>query len=64
MDVKEVAFLSATRLRILSIELSERGKGRHPPSEGSAQGNLKLDNKCKQERQEFYEQSKVGPWQR
>jgi hypothetical protein len=25
-------FCSATRIRILSIELSERGRGRHPPS--------------------------------
>src|SRR6267378_5013928 len=49
---KKWHFCSATRIRILSIELSERGKGRHPPSCGQRSGNLKLDNKCKQERQE------------
>src|SRR5580692_8676199 len=40
-------FCSVTRIRIPSIELSERGRGRHPPSRGQRSDDLKLGNKCK-----------------
>ena len=36
-----------------SIELSERGRGRHPPSRGQRSDDLKPGNECKEETQEF-----------